>query len=199
MANTYGVRVNPSQKPILSPEKLNQMSIENLNSDEKNHVNSAVQYGSKGQDQNLAEYIDFQLTHDRKKHVKQKRAKKVIEAQINKEKIMLVRKYESVTALSQDKNMSTQRKVFYCKNRHAEFPPSFWLNKHKKQKSVEQQADRIKRKLRALSKTEFPRKVLNISSKELLSPKGGLNHDGSEIALQFYQIQDQLPPRGVLD
>ena len=70
MANTYGVRVNPSQKPILSPEKLKQMSIENLNSDEKNHVNSAVQYGSKGQDQNLAEYIDFQLTHDRKKHVK---------------------------------------------------------------------------------------------------------------------------------
>ena len=42
MANTYGVRVNPSQKPILSPEKLKQMSIENLNSDEKNHVNSAV-------------------------------------------------------------------------------------------------------------------------------------------------------------
>ena len=33
MASTYGLRVNPSQKPILSPEKLKQMSIENLNSD----------------------------------------------------------------------------------------------------------------------------------------------------------------------
>ena len=48
MANTYGLRVNPSKKQIVSPEKLKQMSIENLNSDGKNQGNSAVEYGSKG-------------------------------------------------------------------------------------------------------------------------------------------------------
>ena len=59
MASTYGIMVNPSQKPILSPEKLKQMSIENLNSEEKNPGHSAADYGSKGRDKNLAEYIDF--------------------------------------------------------------------------------------------------------------------------------------------
>ena len=54
MVSTYGVRVDSSQKPILSPEKLKQMSIENLNSDQKNQGSSAAEFGSRDRDQNLA-------------------------------------------------------------------------------------------------------------------------------------------------
>ena len=61
----------------------------------------------------------------------------VIETQINKDKLLVVRKYESVTTISQNKNMSTQRKVFDPQIKDADFPPNFWLGKHTKQKTLE--------------------------------------------------------------
>ena len=124
----------------------------------------------------------------------------VIETQINKEKLIVARKYESVTTLSQNKNMSTQQKVFDSRFKNADFPPNFWLGKHPKDKSLERQTSKLKRKLRALSNSDMLNKIDNIPNRELLSKKkGGLSRDGSEIALQFFQYQDQLPPRKVVE
>ena len=125
----------------------------------------------------------------------------VIETQINKEKLIVARKYESVTTLSQNKNMSTQQqKVFDSRIKNTDFPPNFWLGKHPKDKPLERQTSQLKRKLRALSNSDMLNRVDNIPNKELLSKKkGGLSRDGSEIALQFFQYQDQLPPRQVVE
>ena len=42
----------------------------------------------------------------------------IIETQISQEKKLVAKRYDSVTAISQDKNMSTTKKVFDCKFRH---------------------------------------------------------------------------------
>lgn len=74
--------------------------------------------------------VDNQLVEERRQHVKQKRAKLILETQINKEKRIIANKFASQTTQQQDRNISNQKRVFDPRFRAADFPQNFWFGKY---------------------------------------------------------------------